>query len=281
MLLPSALLSIILSSNRAVVCHLSESRDANLGLLQSLPVVKQFCDVVNGDVLEGDFSIPLLTTSRHPCKLFLLRNRLFPAPGQSPGFVQFSRLGRGDKLTLVEDSLNSPCPPRRRRNHRQQPVRLTDHAGPLFLYHRFSLRVPSCSDSVLLFRCPTSVSICTCFITPSTSSHLHSCPLCSRHPPSRAHRRPARVPASSSPLRVDLRQAPHHAPHDTAIDVCQPLPRQVHNLGVVEMPANVALRFVQERRLWLQLSTELARDWESDLELDGALAALRRLFSIN
>lgn len=54
-ILRGALLTILLSGTRSVIYRLFAARGADLCLLQSLPIMKQFCDVVGGDVLEGNF----------------------------------------------------------------------------------------------------------------------------------------------------------------------------------------------------------------------------------
>lgn len=131
MLLPSSLLSVLLTGIRAVNCRLGDTSGSNQALARSIPLAQQFCDVISSDVLEGNFSISLLTTCRYPCKLFLLRNCRYPEAGQSPNFVQFSQLQPRDE---VIPSGGTPAPPRHHRCHRRrsrQPIQPVQPAQPL------------------------------------------------------------------------------------------------------------------------------------------------------
>ena len=92
MLMPSALISLILSGNRAVTCQMDETEGSSHALEQAVVAATQFCDVVAGDVLEGVFSLNILSARRQPCKLFMLRDRRYPTPGHTPGYVIFTQL---------------------------------------------------------------------------------------------------------------------------------------------------------------------------------------------
>lgn len=72
-LLSSSLLAIIFSGNRVVICHIVEATAAELELLRTTPAMQQFCNIVGGDLLEGEFSISLRTAGPQPSELLIHR----------------------------------------------------------------------------------------------------------------------------------------------------------------------------------------------------------------
>ena len=110
-LLPGSMLSVLLSGNRSVRCELGDLSGSNLALERAVTVSQQLCDVFAGDLLDGCFSITIVTTCRQPCKLFLMRNRRYPRSGETPGYVLFSQLYEGEALPLSLIHISEPTRP--------------------------------------------------------------------------------------------------------------------------------------------------------------------------
>lgn len=250
MFLPSSLLSIILTGRRYVKCRLSDTSGAGQALERLIPLARQFCDVVSSDMLEGNFSISLLSTGRFPCKLYLLRNRRYPGAGQTPGYVQLARLPPQNEVM--------PAPPRRFGHRRPQQ--------PHFPVQSFQSMVP---------RVPRHRPCYSMLASTSGSLSARPQPCCAA-----AQRcRPARAHASKCPNFAGLPRTPRYTPRPAAVNFRQPQPRRVPTRRAIEVPASLALNAVRERTPQHQFSSELGRDGESHAELGYTLDEFCRFFT--
>ena len=261
MLLPSSLLSIILSGRRNVRCELDDLVGTTLALERAVPLAQRLCDVVAGDLLEGCFTITLLSTCRQPSKLFLMRNRRFPRAGETPGYTMLTQLRqRGALPTAGGPSASYPVL-RFRRGRGSLPVQ---PVTPVPRHQPCFSTLPSTSGSL-----PARTASCC-----TASRH---CPRC---PAPLLRRRFARARASRFPAAATHRPAPRCAPRAAAVNLRRRLPRRLqHRRAVNASPAALLLNAAPERPYRLRLAAAASRNWESEDRLDSTISAFRRLFA--
>ena len=268
MLMPSAVISLILSGNRAIVCQMDESEGSNRALEQAVVAATQFCDVVAGDVLEGVFSLTILSARRQPSKLFMLRDRRYPTPGHTPGYVIFTQLYQRDAPSPTGGPTTSRPLFRYRRGRSNQPSRPTT---PAVRVNRSVPRHRPCFSTLA----STSGSLPA--RTASCCTASRHCPRC---PAPLLRRRFARTRALRFPGEATHRPAPHCAPRAAAFNLRRRLPRRLqHRRAVNTSPAALLLNAAHERPFQLRLAAAASRNWESEDRLESTISAFRRLFA--
>ena len=287
MAIPASLLSMILSGVRDITFRLKHSLGEELGSDSLRPVFQQLCDVVGGDLFEGEFSLSFLSTDHRPCKLLVHRDQIHVALSQPNGAVRFIQLYWDEGWGPHDNSWQ----PSRRQPQRRRWVKPSQPQGRASPSWTKPDAAPP-SESVNQFGFPRHSPCSSRFPTVSGSLRTHVADCCKAAlrrkyatqslaaPPSEQlavnlnrqiqqslstpasplqqhshHRRRGPARASKSPRTTGSQPVSRQGPRTAAVDFRRQLPHRLpnQNAGQVSPPARVAPDVVRDRQFLLRV----------------------------